>query len=141
VFDLTRFTLKTAPKMTLDMLTHTIFFVFNQIVLLEDKRLIPGLTECTRLGLLRMDIRGKIDNMMVTGLLNDLGKFDPQFLEAIVQEDVLNSAKMLPVANLQALVVAISHNQGTMSPLLDQMLQHEKVPHETKSRILRERNL
>jgi hypothetical protein len=86
VFDLTRFTLKTAPKMTLDMLTHTIFFVFNQIVLLEDKRLIPGLTECTRLGLLRMDIRGKIDNMMVTGLLNDLGKFDPQFLEAIVQE-------------------------------------------------------
>jgi len=39
-----------------------------------------------------MDIRGKIDNMMVTGLLNDLCKFDPQFLEAIAQEDVLNSA-------------------------------------------------
>ena len=60
-------------------------FVFNQIVLLEDKRLIPGLAECTRLGLLRMDIRGKIDNLMVTGLLNDIGKFDSQFLEAIVQ--------------------------------------------------------
>jgi len=57
------------------------------------------------------------------------------------RSNVLNSAKMLPVANLQALVVAISHNQGTMSPLLDQMLQNEKVPHETKSRILRERNL
>jgi hypothetical protein len=54
---------------------------------------------------------------------------------------VLNSAKLSPIANLQALVVAISHNQGTMSPLLDQMLQDEKVPHETKSRILRERNL
>ena len=141
VFELSRFTLKTAPRMTLDMLTNTVFFTLNQIVLLEDKRLIPGLTECTRLALLRMELRGKIDNLTVTGLLNHVGKFDPQFLEAIVQEDVLNSAKILPVVNLQALVLAICHNQGTMSPLLDQMLQNEKVPHETKSRILRERNL
>ena len=141
VFELTRFTLKTAPRMTLDMLTNTVFFALNQIVLLEDKRLIPGLTECTRLALLRMELRGKIDNLTVTRLLNHLGKFDSQFLEAIVQKDVLNSGRMLPVENLQALVVAVCHNQGTMSPLLDQMLQNESVPHETKSRILRERNL
>lgn len=141
IFSLTRSIVKTAPQMTLDMIANAAFISFNQMVLLEDKRLISGLTECTRLLLSSVDIRSKIDSLIITGLLNNLGKFDSQFLETIVQEDVLNSAKILPVGNLPALVVAISNNQGKMSPLLDLMLQSEKVPHETKSRILRERNL
>ena len=61
---------------------------FNQIGLLEDTRLIPELTECSRQLLRAVDIRGKIDKLVVTGLLNTLAKFDPQLLAKMVQEGV-----------------------------------------------------
>jgi hypothetical protein len=88
-----------------------------------------------------VDISGKIDKLVVTSLLNDLGKFDPDLFSRMIREDWVRDDKILPVANQQALVVAIANNQGKMSPLLDPLLEDPQVAEETKTRILRDRNL
>ncbi|WP_233258688.1 hypothetical protein [[Phormidium] sp. ETS-05] len=141
IFGLTRSVVATAPGMTVDSIANGAITAFNQIGLLEDTRLIPELTECSRQLLRAVDIRGKIDKLVVTGLLNTLAKFDPQLLAKMVEEDLETNGQILPIANQQALVVAISHNQGYSSPLLDLMLAHPRVSEETKSRILQQRHL
>ncbi|WP_254566700.1 NACHT domain-containing NTPase [Oscillatoria sp. HE19RPO] len=141
IFSLTQTVIPHAPQPTIDRIAHIAMIAFNQMVILEDRRLIPQLIDCTRLLFRSVDISGKIDKLVVTSLLNDLGKFDPDLFSRMIREDWGRNDKILPVANQQALVVAIANNQGKMSPLLDQLLEDPQVAEETKTRILRDRNL
>ncbi|MEB3826258.1 hypothetical protein [Phormidium sp. CCY1219] len=140
-FALTRRIVGHVPQKTIDAIGNIAMITFNQMVLLEERQLIPELTECTRLLFRSVDIAGKIDKLVVTGLLSHLAKFDSELLSAIITEDWTRDNKILPIANQQALVVAISNNEGKMSPLLDRLLADPSVPEETKTRILRDRNL
>jgi len=141
IFTLTQTVIAHASQTTIDRIANIAMIAFNQMVRLEDSRLIPQLIDCTRLLFRSVDISGKIDKLVVTSLLNDLGKFDSELFSRIIREDWVRDDKILPVANQQAFVVAIANNQGKMSPLLDRLLEDPQVADETKTRILRDRNL
>jgi hypothetical protein len=141
IFKLTRSVLVQAPQMTVDMMANSAWIAFNQMAFLEERSLIPDLLECTHLLWRAIDVRGKIDKTMVTGLLNQLGKYDPQFLEGLVLEAIGEECNSLPLANWQALVVAIAHNQGKFSPLLDRVIDDPHIPLEVKHRIYQIRDL
>jgi Effector-associated domain 10 len=126
---------------TVDMTASQAFITLNQLILLEDNRIIPHIAECSRSLLRKVDVRNKIDKSIITGLVNSLAKFDGELLEKIVREDFINHDKIMPIANQQALVVAIANNQGKNSPLLDEILIDPRFPEETKSRIRRERGV
>jgi hypothetical protein len=138
-FRLTHSLIECDKQATVDMIASKVFITLNQLILLEDRRIIPQIGECSRALLRKVDIRGKLDKRVISGLLNSLAKFDTELLEKIVRKDFIRDEKMLPVANQQAVVVAIAHNQGKNSPLLDEILSDPRLPEETKSRILRER--
>lgn len=119
------------------MITQSAFITLNQMTVLQKAELIPQIIVSTR-NLLRVtDITRKIDKSIVTGLVSKLAKFKANLLAEIVREDM---AKM-PVANQLAIIVAISHDQGKTSSLLDEILQSDIFPDEVKSRIIRERGV
>jgi len=105
-----------------DMVTKSAFITLNQMVNLEDVRLVPKISECTRALLRLTDISRKLDKLVITGLLNKLAKFNPEFLAQVVQEDFVSDNQVLPVANLCAIAIAIVHDQGKNAPLLDKIL-------------------
>ncbi|MEW5861044.1 MAG: hypothetical protein AB1861_27330 [Cyanobacteriota bacterium] len=140
-FQLIHSLIECEEQATVDMTTSQAFITLNQLILLEVKQIIPQIAECSRALLRKVDISGKIDKKIITGLVNNLAKFDEEILDKIVREDFIKDEKIMPVANQQALVVAIANNQGKNSPLLDEILSDPRLPEETKSLIRRLRGV
>ncbi|AFZ22157.1 hypothetical protein [Allocoleopsis franciscana] len=126
---------------TLDMVAHSAFISLNQMTNLKDVRLMPQLAEHTRALLRSTDISRKIDKLVITGLLNKLAKHNDKLLEQIVRDDFVIGDRVLPVANMCAVAVAIVHAQGKNAPLLNVLLNDERLPEDVKSRILREQGV
>jgi DNA-binding Xre family transcriptional regulator len=139
IFQLTESVAQIPQKATLDMVAGSAFLTLNQMILLENELLIPKIASCTRLLLRQVDIRGKLDKLLVTGLLNHIEKFLHSFLEQVVREDFFGGDEMMPVANQQAVILAISHAHGQNAALLDEILHHPQTPEAVKSRLLQER--
>lgn len=140
-FNLTHKLIEEKGQKTIDMAAQSAFLSLNQITNREDSRLMPQISECTRSLLRSTDISRKVDKLVITGLLNKLAKHNSDFLGQIVREDFVINDKVLPVANLCAVAMAIVHDQGKNAPLLDEILNDERLPEDVKSRILRERGV
>ena len=140
-FNLTHKLVTQKNQTTIDMAAQFAFITLNQMTNLEDERLIPQISECTRSLLRTTDISRKVDKLVITGLLNKLAKHNSEFLSQIVQNDFVINNKVLPVANLCAVAMAIVHDQGKNAPLLDEILNEQRLPEDVKSRILRERGV
>lgn len=111
----------------------------KNIANLENTELNAPLGKCLRKLFRRIDVIA-VNVKFIIGLLDKIAKIDNYFLATITQEDIITEHRVLPRSNLDALVVAITHNQGINSPLLDEILKNEQVPLEIKSQIKRERN-
>jgi hypothetical protein len=138
-FDLTRRIVKSSDRDVISMGAASALIAFNQIALLEREELMPQIGTCTRTLLRIVDISRKVDKLVVTGLLTKIAKFDPQFLAAIVREDLSVGDSLMPVANQCAVAVAVANDCGKNSPLLDEILNDRRIPNEVKSRIIRDR--
>lgn len=114
------------------------FVTLKNIANLEYSDLTPKLGKCGRHLLHHTDVR-TINCTFVIGFLDKIAKFDVVFLSQILHEDVMPNLDTLPIANLDAFVVATIHNEGRQSPLLDEMLADERLPEVIRSQILRER--
>lgn len=117
------------------------FFALNRLTMQEQSQWVLPLQVRTRRLFQVVDIKRKIDRTVMTGLLVQLGKYDPDFLRRLVLEDCLNSESPLAVANQVALVVAVAKERGVSSELLDALLDFSETPDLVKARILRERGL
>ena len=144
-FQLTYSIIEHNDRAVIDMITRNAFITFNQLTLLEntyrDKDIVLQISECSCILLQKVDIGGKLDKQIVSGLFNKLAQYDPKFLEKIVSEDFIKDKQILYIANQEAIVVAIVHSQGKNSPLLDRILNDPRLPEEIKSRIFRERGV
>ncbi|MUG93057.1 hypothetical protein F7734_11650 [Scytonema sp. UIC 10036] len=119
-------------------IANSAFIALKNIANLEYSHLSVQLGLCTR-NLLRCTNVIKVNNGFLIGLLEKLTKFDPDFLACIVREDCVTETDVLPSANISAVTVAILYTQGQYSPLLDEMLNNERIPQEVKNLIIRER--
>ncbi|MBD2771293.1 NACHT domain-containing protein [Iningainema tapete] len=119
-------------------IAQSAFVTLKHIANLEDSRLNSQLGLCTVNLLRATDVR-EVNRVYVIGLLDKVAKFDSMFLSQIVREDCVTENGILPIANLYSIVVAIIYNQGKYSPLLDEILNDERLPLEVKNRIIRER--
>lgn len=140
-FKLTQRLVEQNHKATLDMTTKAAFITLNQMLNLEDIRLVPPIRDCTRALLRATDIGQKVDRLIITGILTKLAKYNSDLLAQIVREDLVINGRVLPAANLYAIAIAIVHDQGKNAPLLNEILQDERLTNDVKSRILRERGL
>lgn len=138
-FNLTNRLVNIGNKKTLDMTVKAAFITLDRIALLEDIKLMDSIKECERSLLRTADISGKIDKSIVTGSLSKLARFDAEFLCKIVREDITGADCKMPADNQVAVAVAIAHNQGRNSALLDEILNCRGISAEVKSRIIRER--
>lgn len=141
VLNLTSRLLQENQIQTLNMVTYSVFVSLNQMIKLNEVQEIERIGEMTRALLRQVNVSKKIDNLIITGLLHNIFKFKANFLEDLVQEDLLQTSQQPPVANQCAIVVAIANAYGKSSPLLDELLANDKTPEEVKSRILRERGV
>lgn len=141
VLNLTHRLLQENQIQTLNMVTYNAFVSLNQMIKFNEVQEIERIGEMTRALLRQVNVSKKIDNLIITGLLHNIFKFKANFLEDLVQEDLLQTSQQPPVANQCAIVVAIANAYGKNSPLLDELLASEKTPEEVKSRILRERGV
>ncbi|MFP4651381.1 MAG: NACHT domain-containing protein [Phormidium sp.] len=117
------------------------FLALHRLAMQEQSSWVLPLQVRTRRLFQRVDIKRKVDRTMMTGLLVQLGKYDPDFLRRLVVEDCLNSQSPLPAANQVALVVAVAKERGVSSELLDRLLDCPGTPDLVKARILRERGV
>ena len=125
----------------LDMVTKKAFICLNQMISVGGVEFIDTMGKTTRALLRQVNISKKVDKLLITGLIHKIYKFDPDFLETLVREDLLETFQQPPVANQCAIAVAIAIAQGKKSPLLDELLINENTPEAVKSRILRERGV
>lgn len=138
-FNLTNRLVKIGNKKILDMTVKSAFITLDRMALLEDIKLMDCIKDCGRSLLRTADISGKIDKSIVTGLLSKLARFDAEFLDKIAREDITDADCQMPADNQVAVAVAIAHNQGRNSALLDEILNCRGISPEVKSRIIRER--
>lgn len=141
VLNLTHRILQENQIQMLNMVAYNAFFSLNQMIKLNEVKDVERIGETTRALLRQVNISRKIDKLMITGLLHKFLKFKADFLERLVQEDLLQASQQLPVANQCAIVIAIANAYGKNSPLLDQLLTTQTTPEEVKSLILRERDV
>ncbi|HBL60366.1 MAG TPA: hypothetical protein DDZ80_18480 [Cyanobacteria bacterium UBA8803] len=122
-------------------IAQSAFITLKNIANLEHHHLSSQLCECTRQLLRATDINRAVHISFAIGLLDKLGKLNPEFLGQIVREDFIREDNTLPIANMDAVVIAIGHSQGKKSPLLAEILDDERFPQEVKNLILREQGI
>ncbi|MEH1887637.1 hypothetical protein [Nostoc sp.] len=119
-------------------IAQSTYITLKNIANLEYAHLNTQLGLSVRNLLRHTDVR-TVNILFVIGLLDKIAKIDLDFLVHIVHEDLVTDNGVLPLYNLDAIVVAIFHNQGKYSKLLDEILADERLPLEVKSKIIRER--